>query len=44
MTKSQDKNLNILRAKRAFNVKKHFSSFLKDFQLPKVASDLTVRL
>ena len=36
--KSQDKNINILRTIRA----KHFSSFLKDFQLPKIVSDLRV--
>ena len=31
--KNQDKNLNILRTKRAFKMKKkHFSSFLKGFQ------------
>ena len=35
--KSQDKNWNILRTKRAFELKqKHFSSFLKGLQLPKM--------
>ena len=34
--KSRDKNLNILRTKRAFKMKqKDFSSFLKDFQSSK---------
>ena len=43
--KSQDKNLNILSTKRAFEVnKKNFLSFLKNFQLPKTVSDLRVRL
>ena len=42
---NQDKNTNILRTKRDFKVKKKvFLSFLKGFQLPKIASDLRVRL
>ena len=40
MTK-KDKNLNILRTKKD---EKHFSSFLKGFQLLKIVSDLRVRL
>ena len=43
LTKSHEKNLNILRTKRAFKVKKkHFSSFSKGFQLSKIVSDLGV--
>ena len=43
--KSQNKNLNILRTKRALRWnKKYFLSFLKGFQLPKIVSDLRVRL
>ena len=44
--KSQEKNLNNLRTKRAFAVKKktHFLSFLKGFQLPKIVSRLRLRL
>ena len=37
--KSHDKNLNILRTKRAFKVQ-HFSSFLKVFQLSKMSQTL----
>ena len=46
MTKSQNKNLIILRMKRAFMVvwKALFSLFLKGFQLSKLFSDLRVRL
>ena len=44
-TKSQDKSLNILRTKRAFDWnKKHFSLLLKNVQLLKIVSDLRVRL
>ena len=43
--KSQDKNLNILRMKRTLRWnKKHFSWFLKGFQLPKIVPDLRVHL
>ena len=45
--KNQDKNLNILKMKKAFfkvNFFKHFSSFLQDFHLPKMVSDLSVPL
>ena len=43
--KSQDKNMNISRMERGFRWnKKHFSSFLKDFQLRKIFSDLRSRL
>ena len=41
----QDKNVDILRAKRVFKVrKKKFSSFLKGFQLSKFVSDPRVHL
>ena len=40
-----EKHLKIFRTKGAFKVKKkHFSSFLKGFQLSKIVSDLRVRL
>ena len=44
--KSHDKNLNILRTKRAFLTwnKKLFSSFLKGFYISRIVSDLRVRL
>ena len=43
--KSRDKNISILRTKRALRWnKKHFSSLLKNFQLPKIVSDLRVSL
>ena len=42
---SHDKNLNIFRTGGAFKWnKKHFSSFLKGFQLSKIVSDLRVHL
>ena len=40
--KSHDKNLNILRTKRAFKMKS--KAFLKDFQLLKIVSEFRVRL
>ena len=43
MTKKTKQNLNTFRMKSAFKVK-HFSSFLKGFQLPKVVSDLRLQL
>ena len=43
--KSQNKNLNFWRTKRALRWnKKHFSSFYEGSQLPKIFSDLRVRL
>ena len=44
LTKNHDKNLNILRTELLRWNKKHFSSFLKGFQLSKIVSDLRVRL
>ena len=48
LSETQDKNLNILRTKRAFKVKwkgkKLRKIFLKGFQLPKIVSDMRVRL
>ena len=42
MTKKSRQKLKALRTKRALKVKKkHFSSFLKGFQLPKIVSGLT---
>ena len=39
------KSVNILRSKKALRWnKKHFLSFLKDFRLPKIVSDLRVHL
>ena len=45
-TMKSDKNLNILKRKRAFKVKlkAFFIIFKEDFQLPKIVSDLRVRL
>ena len=46
MTKKSRQKLKYLENEMSFwvEIKKHFSSFLKGFQLPKVVSDLTVRL
>ena len=44
-SKSQDKNLNILRTKELLRWNKiHFFKILKDFELPKIVSKLGVRL
>ena len=46
INKNTDKNSNMLNMKRAIKVKheKHFSSYLKGFQLPRIVSDLSVPL
>ena len=44
MTKNAKQKLKYLKNEKSFPVeKKHFSSFLKDFQLPKIISGLRVR-
>ena len=41
---SEDKNVTILKTKKAFEVNKYFLSFLKGFQLQKIGSYMRVRL
>ena len=46
MTKKSRQKLKYLENEKSFlgEIKKHFSSFLNSFQLPKIISDLRVRL
>ena len=46
MTKTSKQNFKYLENKKSFQgeIKKKKSSFLKDFQLPRIVSDLRVRL
>ena len=44
MTKKSGQKFKYLENEKSFYNKKHFSSFLKGFQVAKIASDLRVRL
>ena len=45
MSRNSEQKMKYVKKKRAFKVKKkHFSSFLKIFQLPEIVSGLRVRL
>ena len=45
MTKKSRQKIKYIENEKGFKVKqKHFPSLLKDFQLPKIVSDLRVRL